>query len=180
MRGMVVEDDHDLQRQAALNLQSRNHLPPSNPVSYASFPQPDYNLPYQASQATRDSFSDNPFSYDPYRTNSDPPAYSSPSIINGTPAPVYPSLSPLDPHRRPNFLYEYPVNPRPPAPQYYYPTQGLLYGPPGPSPLATPQMLSSGNISSADKMEVQVSCSYLFTEDELKLDASIQPCPHLC
>lgn len=150
---MAVEDDHDLQRQVALNLQSRSHLP-SNPVSYASFPQPDYNSPYQA---TRESFSDSPFSYDPYRTNSDPPAYTSPSVINGNPPAIYPNISTLDLHRRPGFLYDYPVNPRPPAPQFYYPTQGLLYGPPGPSPLTTPQVLPPGNISGADKIELQVS-----------------------
>lgn len=158
MRGMVVEDDHDLSRQAALNLQSRHYLPPSNPVSYNVFPQPDYNSSYQTPQSVRESFLDNPFSYDPYRINSDPPAYSSPSIINMTQAPVYPNLSPMDPHhRRPNFLYDYAVNPRPPAPQFYYPTQGLLYGHPGPSPIATPQLLSSGNMGGADKIEVQVS-----------------------
>ncbi len=155
MRGMVVEDDHDLSRHAALNLQSRNYLPPSNPISYNTFPQPDYNSSYPTPQHVRESFSDSPFSYDPYRMSSDPPAYSSPSIQ----APVYPNISPMDPHRRPNFLYDYAVNPRP-APQFYYPTQGLIYGHPGPSPLATPQLLS-GNMGGHDKIEVQVGSNSL-------------------
>ncbi|KAJ3551788.1 hypothetical protein NP233_g13012 [Leucocoprinus birnbaumii] len=154
MRGMVVEDEHDLQRQAALNL-SRNHLPPSNGLSYASIAQPDYNSPYQASQGPRDTFSDSPFSYDPYRPNSDPPAYSSPAIMNGTPPSIYPNISPLDPHRRPGFVYDYPTNPRPPAPQFYYPSQGLVYGHPGPSPHATPQIIQPGNLSGAEKIDVQ-------------------------
>jgi hypothetical protein len=148
LRGMVVEDDHDLQRQAALNL-SRNHLPP--------FPQPDYNSSYHVSQGARDTFSDSPFSYDPYRPNSEPPAYSSPSIMNGAPPTIYPNLSPLDPHRRPGFLYDYPANPRPPAPQFYYHSQGLVYGHPGPSPIATPQVIQPGNVSGTDKIEIQVS-----------------------
>ncbi|KXN89244.1 hypothetical protein AN958_05998 [Leucoagaricus sp. SymC.cos] len=154
MRGMAVEDDHDLQRQAALNL-SRNHLPPSNSLSYGSLPQPDYNSPYQASQGTRDAFSDSPFNYDPYRANADPPAYSSPTIMNGTPTTIYPNVSPLDPHRRPGFLYDYSGNPRPPAPQFFYPTPGLLYGHPGPSQLATPQIIQPAGISSSDKLDIQ-------------------------
>jgi hypothetical protein len=162
MRGMAVEDDHDLQRQAALNL-TRNHLPPSNASSYTSFPQPDYNTPYQTPQlGIRESFSDSPFSYDPYRPNTDPPAYSSPSIINGTPVPVYPTISPLDPHRRSGYPYDYSVNPRPPAPQFFYPSQSLLYAPPGPSPHATPQIMQPGNGSGADKVDVQVRKKSLF------------------
>lgn len=159
MRGMVVEDEHDFQRQVSLNLQSRNHLS-SNPASHPSFPQPNY-------QVAREHSFDSPFNYDPYRTNSEPPAYTSPSVINGSPAAAYSNFSALDLHRRPGFLYDYHANPRLPAPSFYYP-QSLLYGHPGPSPAATPQTLSLGNVSSTDKMELQVCWKFLSLKIKLK------------
>jgi hypothetical protein len=160
---MVVEDEHELQRQVSLHLQSRNHLS-FNPVSQPSFPQPNYNSHYQVA---REHSSDNPFSYDPYRTNSEPPTYTSSPIVNGSTGAVYPNFSALDLHRRPGFTYDYPANPRPPAPSFYYP-QSLLYGPPGPSPVATPQTLTLGNVSSADKMELQVSSKIFSLQMRLK------------
>lgn len=166
---MVVEDEHELQRQISLNLQSRNHLS-FNPASQPSFPQPNFNSPYQVA---REHSSDNPFNYDPYRINSEPPAYTSSSIANGSSAAVYPNFSALDLHRRPVFTYDYPANTRPPAPSFYYP-QSLLYGPPGPS-VATPQTLTLGNVSSVDKMELQVSS----IRSSLKMTLKCWPVSHI-
>jgi hypothetical protein len=160
MRGMAVEDDpQDLQRQAALSLQSRTHLPPYIPqqsrTSYTSFPPPEYNLQYQPSQPTRESYPENPFNYDPYRAPVEPISYPS-SLIAATPAPIYHALPPVPTnhvvdHRRTNFLYDYSMASRPPAPQYYYPAQGVLY-----PPQAATQLTSINIPTGENKIDVQV------------------------
>jgi len=145
----VVEDD--LRGQAALNL-SRD-FPPSDQMIYSSFPQLDCTSAYQNS---RDTVFDNPFSYDPYRPNSDPPAYSSPTGMSGSPALIYPNISPLDSYCQSGFVYDFPANARRPAPQYIYRSQAT-YGPTGTSPHATSQIIQPGSLSVVDKIDVQVS-----------------------
>ncbi len=155
MRDMVVGDDHDLSRNTAISLQSRNYPPTSSTISYNNFPQPDDISSYPAPQHVRESFSDSPFGYAPYSKNFDPPACFTPS----TQALVYSNIPPMEPHRRPSFLYDSAANPRP-APQLYHSSQGLINGHPGSSSLATLQLLS-GNMSGQDMIEVQVSSGYL-------------------
>lgn len=150
MKGMVVEDNHNLQRQAVLNL-SRN-FPPSNQMIYSSIPQLDCTSLYQNS---RDALSDCPFSYDPYRPNSDPPAYSSPTGISGSPALIYPNISLSDPYCQSGYAYEFLANPRRPAPQY---NQAMAYGHTGISPQGMSQVIQSSSFSAVDKIDVQASC----------------------
>jgi len=155
LNGMVVEDDH-LQRQTTLNL-SRNPFPPSNQMVYPSIPQLDCTSSYQNS---RDTLSENPFSYDPYRPASDPPAYSSPTGMSGSPASIYPNVSVLDPYCQPGFMYEFPANPRPPAPHFSCHSQAMVYGHTGPSPHATSQIIPPGGLSVVDKIDAQASCPH--------------------
>ena len=149
LRGMVVEDDH-LQRQTTLNL-SRNPFPPSNQMVYPSIPQLDCISSYQNS---RDTLSENPFSYDPYRPASDPPAYSSPTGMSGSPASIYPNVSVLDPYCQPGFMYEFP------APHFSCHSQAMVYGHTGPSPHATSQIIPPGGLSVVDKIDALASCPH--------------------
>jgi len=150
MRGMVVEDSHNLQRQSALNLSRK--FPPSNQMIYSSIPQSDCTSSYQ------NILFDKPSSYDLYRPNSDPPAYSSPTGISGSPALIYPNISPLDSYYQSGFMYEFPTNLRHPASQYIYQSQAMAYGHTGTSPYVTSQVIQPDSLSVVDKIDVQASC----------------------
>lgn len=150
MRSMVVEDDHNLQRQATLNL-SRN-FPSANQMIYSSIPRLDCTSSYQNS---RDTLFDYSFSYDPCRPNSDPPAYSSSTGISGSPALIYPSISLSDPYCQSGYTYEFLANPRRPVPQY---NQAMAYGHTGTSPCATSQAIQLSSLPVVDKINVQASC----------------------
>ena len=154
LRGMAVEEEYGLAQQSGAYRQGSQasgmthptvrgpQQPPRGP--YGGYPQTEYAAYYTGPS----------YSYDAYRTTSDPALYgSSPAITPATAAPsVYPGLGhqTLHPHAMTDLhaqqFYDYVGSPRTLGSQYYYPTQALVYhAPPSHSPMLTPHPLAGGD-----------------------------------
>lgn len=157
LRGMAVEEEcqgsqpSGTTHPAAQNASVRGpQQPPRGP--YGGYPQTEYAY-YSAPS----------YSYDAYRTTSDPSLYgSSPALTPASAAPsVYHGLGhqALHPHAMTDLhaqqFYDYAGSPRTLGSQYYYPTQAPLYhAPPSLSPMLTAHPLAGG-----DKRRDQVRAS---------------------
>lgn len=149
MRGMAVEDDYSLAQQAQSYRQQTSQpplpqirVPPQlqQRAPYSGYPQTDYTAYYNGPSARIDY----QYSYDAYRTTSDPSLYaSSPALSAATTAPsVYPGLGPhhhavADIHNQQSgVFYDYPGSARAMGSQFFYPSQAMVYHqPPSHSPM---------------------------------------------
>jgi hypothetical protein len=138
LRGMAVEDDHDVQQ--TRQYQSVSHgAPPMPPRPYGAYPQADYN-PYYA-VPPRDPYTDFSYGYGP----TDATIYPSPA----SPGSLYPPVGPQgmhlntipDIHRtQQGVFFDYGAAAHPVS-QFYYPThQPVMYPPPTHSPMTAPQV----------------------------------------
>ena len=135
MRGMAVEDDYMQNiRQQNGNQGSVPHIrapPPQGRSPYNTFPQPDLSSAYYPSmrhvQLFRDRLLNSPFLAD---------NAGSPALYPGIgPQAMYPPElhSPQS-----AVFYDYGAPPRPPASQFYYPPQPMVYA--GHSPMLSPAL----------------------------------------
>jgi hypothetical protein len=140
LRGMAVEDDHNVQqtRQYIATSQSVPHgVPPMPPRPYGAYPQADYNS-YYAVPSVRDPYTDFSYGYGPTDAN----IYPSPA----SPGSLYPPVAPQgmhlnaipDMHRtQQGVFFDYGT----PASPFYYPThQPVMYQQPTHSPMMAPQV----------------------------------------
>ncbi|KIY43536.1 hypothetical protein FISHEDRAFT_53279, partial [Fistulina hepatica ATCC 64428] len=163
LRGMVVEDDFTAHPAYPGTSSQATRMPPlSQPRGpyNGGYAPAEYGT-YYSNSATRDPYVEYPYAYGA----SDHSIYASSGMANSSPAAVYPglatpSLHPStvpDMHRQqPNLFYDYNTG-RPPASQYYYPTQAMMYAPTT-TPMLTPQIATSTPATLGEKKrELQVS-----------------------
>jgi len=138
IRGMAVEDDFAANRSQP---QVPTQAPPVHPQVRP--PYGAYNNTFY-SPTNRDSFGEYPYGYGP----SEPSLYGSPALSNAVPTNMYPgmpapNLHGPDLHRQQaGVFYDYGPA-RPPASQFFYPTQPVMF-PPGPSTMVNPMLSATG------------------------------------
>lgn len=151
LRGMAVEDDHNIQQNHQHMASSQSMLHPRGPPMPQPRPYggyPDYN-PYYAVPTGREHYIDFSYGYDAYRGPTDATMYPSPGISGASPGSLYPSAVPQglhlnavpDIHRaQQGVFFDYGAAAHPSS-QFYYPThQPVMFSPPTHSPMPVSQL----------------------------------------